>query len=119
MWIFSIKGFFSVVEHEDSPQQVVIRSRLAKDIQAIKHLFESLRLRTGSILINHRSDYRYRFTANRSDWIAVMIRLMIDLHYPNFKDAVYDTESGEMRERRHDAYLKIWSIMCNLQGFDK
>lgn len=116
MWIFSTKGFFSVVENKDDRNRVIIRARLRKDIDDLKYIFDSLKLRTTKIAINSRSDYHYRFTADRMDWITVMIRLMVGIHYTNFKDAVFDTESGEMKEKRQDAYLKIWAIMCNLQG---
>ncbi len=119
MWLFTRKGFFSIVEHRDDPGQVVIRARLKKDIDELKCIFDSLKLRTTKVAVNSRTDYRYRFTANRMDWITVMIRLMLSIHYNNFKDSVYDNESGEMKERRHDAYLKIWAIMCNLQVLEK
>lgn len=115
MWIYSTKGFFSVVENKDEPGQVIIRARLQKDIQNLKGIFNSLKFRTTKIAVNSRTDYRYRFIADRMAWITIMIRLMVDLHYTNFKDAVFDAESGEMREKRHEAYLKIWSVMCNLQ----
>jgi hypothetical protein len=118
MWIYSTKGFFSIVQNRDNPDQVIIRARLKKDIDDLKRVFDSLKLRTTKIAENSRADYRYRFTADRMDWITVMIRLMVDLHYTNFKDEVYNVESGEVRERRHDAYLRIWAIMCNLQEFE-
>lgn len=118
MWVYTTKGFFSIVEDRDNPDQVIIRARLKKDIDNLKRIFDSLKLRAKKIAVNSRADYRYRFTADRMDWITVMIRLMVGLHYANFKDAVYDTESGEMKEKRHETYLNIWMTMRELQDLE-
>lgn len=115
MWIFSTKGFFSVVEQENDPDQVLIRARLKKDIQNIKRLFNGLELKTGRIIANGHFDYKYRFTADRMDWILVMNQLMLDLDYRNFKDAVYKVDSRECRDNRHAAYFQVWTTMRKLQ----
>ena len=119
MWIYSTKGFYSIVENRDNPNQVIIRARLKKDIDNLKRIFDSLKLRTTKITVSSRTDYRYRFITDRMDWMTVMIRLMLSIDYDNFKNAVFKSESGKIRERRHEAYLKIWGIMCNLQEFDR
>ena len=115
MGIFTTKGFFSVVEEENDPDQVLIRSRLKKDIQSLKRLFNALGLKTEGIIVNARSDYKYRFMADRMDWILVMTRLMLDLNYRNFKDAVYKVDSREFRDNRHEAYFQVWTTMRKLQ----
>jgi hypothetical protein len=119
MWIFTTKGFFSIVETKEDPDQVLIRARIKKDIQNMKDLFDALGLKSTKILVGSGSDYKYRFTADRMDWIAAMTRLMLDLRYNNFKDAVYESDSHEMRERRRDAYFDIWAITRNLQSVEK
>ena len=119
MWIYSTKGFYSIVQNRGNPGQVIIRARLKKDIDNLKHMFDSLKLRTTKIAVSSRTDYRYRFTADRMDWISVMTRLMLDVHYPNFKDAVYRSESGDLRDKREEAYLRIWTLMRSLQSFEK
>lgn len=115
MWIFTTKGFFSVVQQENDPDQVLIRARVRKDIQSLKRLFDALGLKTGRIIVNPRFDYKYRFTAGRKDWIVVMTRLMLDLDYRNFKDAVFKRDSREGRYGRHEAYSRVWEVMRNLQ----
>jgi hypothetical protein len=119
MWIYSIKGFVSVVQHEDDSNRVVIRSRLKIDIQSLKEMFESMGLKTSDIAVTTKADYKYRFVADRADWITVMIKLIQDVKYTNFKDAVYKADSRVMRDKRHDVYLDIWSVSRRLQNLEK
>jgi hypothetical protein len=93
LWVFTTKGFFSIVEHKKDPNRVVIRARVRKDIEKVKMLFEECRV----------------------DWAGVMTQLITDLGYTNFKNAVYETDSLEIRDKRHEAYLDIWAIMHELQ----
>lgn len=115
MWVFTTRGFFSIVEHKKDPNLVVIRARVRRDIEVIKMLFEELGLKASGILEILDSDYRYRIFANRIDWVSVMTQLITDMGYTNFKNAVYETDSLEIRDKRHAAYLNIWAIMHELQ----
>ena len=115
MWIYTTKGFFSVVEHKEDPERIMLRARVKVDIQNIKKIFDDLGLEATDILENVGSDYKYRIFANRMDWVSVMNRLMIDMNYTNFKDAVYETDSYKIKDMRHEAYYKVWSIMYELQ----
>jgi hypothetical protein len=118
MWIFTTRGFFSVVENRENNEQVLIRARVKSDIQEMHKVFFELGLKAGNVAENFYSDYMYRFVAERMDWISVMEHLMLDLRYTNFKDAVYMADPMELRERRHNTYLKVWSDMRQLQSFD-
>ena len=46
MWIFTTKGFFSVVQDKNDHDKVVIRSRVKKDIENMVAQFERLGLKT-------------------------------------------------------------------------
>jgi hypothetical protein len=115
LWIFTTKGFFSIVEHKKDLNRVVIRARVRKDIDNMKMLFEELDLRVSDVVENVSSDYRYRVFASRSDWTSVMTQLITDMGYTNFKNAVYEADSPKVRDNRHEAYLDIWAIMHELQ----
>ena len=119
MWIYSLKGFVSVVQHEDDSNRVVIRARLKADVEGFKEMFESMGLKTSEIAVTTKADYKYRFVADRADWISVMTKLMQDVKYTNFKDAVYKSDTRAMRDKRHDVYLDIWSVSRRLQNLDK
>ena len=115
MWVFTTKGFFSIVVHKKDPNRVVIRARVRRDIESIKMLFEELGFEVSDVEENVSSDYRYRIFANRIDWASVMTQLITDVGYTNFKNAVYETDSLALRDKRHEAYLDIWAIMHELQ----
>lgn len=116
MWVFTTKGFFSIVEHKKDPNRVVIRARIRKDIESIKMLFEKLGLEVSDVVENVSFDYRYRVFASRPDWASAMTKLITDVGYKNFKNAVYEADSLEIRDKRHEAYLDIWVIMHELQS---
>jgi len=118
LWVFTTKGFFSIVEHKKDPNLVVIRARVRKDIDNIKMLFEELGLEVSDVAENVSFDYKYRVFAGRIDWASVMIRLITDMGYTNFKNAVYEADSPEVMDQRHEAYLDIWAIMHELQFRD-
>ena len=116
--MFTTKGFFSIVEHKKDPNLVVIRARVRKDIESIKMLFEELGFEVSDVEENVSFDYRYRVLAGRSDWASVTVQLITDVGYTNFKNAVYETDSPEIKDKRHEAYLDIWAIMHELQFRD-
>jgi len=115
LWIFTTRGFFSIVEHKKDPNRVVIRARIRKDIDNIKMLFEELGLRVSDVVENVSFDYRYRVFASRPDWASVITQLITDMGYTNFKNAVHEADSPKVRDKRHEAYLNIWAIMHELQ----
>ena len=115
MWVFTTRGFFSIVEHKKDPNRVVIRARIRKDIEKVKTLFEEMGLEASDILESLNSDYKYRIFAGRIDWASVMTQLITDMEYTNFKNAVYEVDSREIRVKRHEAYLDIWAIMHEMQ----
>jgi len=115
LWVFTTRGFFSIVEHKKDPNRLLIRARVRKDIDNIKMLFEELGLEVSDVVENVSFDYRYRVFADRSDWASVIIQLITDMGYTNFKNAVYEKDSLEIRDKRHEAYLDIWAIMHEVQ----
>jgi hypothetical protein len=115
LWVFTTKGFFSIVEHKKDPNRVVIRARIRKDIDSIKMLFEELGFEVSDVEENVSFDYRYRVFASRSDWASVMIQLITDMGYTNFKNAVHEADAPEIKDKRHEVYLDIWAIMHELQ----
>jgi hypothetical protein len=115
LWIFTTRGFFSIVEHKKDPNRLLIRARIRKDIDNIKTLFEELGLEVSDVEENVSFDYRYRVFTSRSDWASVMTQLITDIGYTNFKNAVHEADSPEIKGKRHEAHMDIWAIMHELQ----
>lgn len=110
MWIASKNGFFSIVQHRDDPEQVLVRSRVKKDLAEI---FPEER-----ILHTPGADYHWRVFASKNEVSDILLRQMTELDYPNFKGKIAKTPS---QEDKLSAYHHIWSVMHDygLKKFDK
>lgn len=106
MWLFTTKGFYSVVEHRDDPDLVLVRCRVRADMAALKEHMPSIQPYE-----DKTADYRYRAIVPRREWLATMLELGDEIDYTNFKKAVKERQ-GEKRER---IYLRVWSAMLELQ----
>jgi len=80
MWIFTSRGFLSVVQKENDPATLVVRSRFPGHIQ---FLFADAR-----VLVTPNRDYLYRAEVPRSQVIEVLHREAEAIDYDNFKDSV-------------------------------
>ena len=111
MWIFTNKGFLSIVEDWDDPGRLLVRARYEGDIE--RHFGEE-----GEVIELESSDYRFRAFFPREKVQAVINRELSVLDYGNFKNS-FDRDnvslSPETREERHDALFEVWSIMLDSQ----
>lgn len=100
MWLFTTKGFVSIVENTQNPKTFLVRSRFSNDIQ---QMFPGYPVKKTT-----NRDYLYRAEVPRGA-VADQIRtLALVIDYPNFKDAT--------PKARHDLYLRVWSILYNAQA---
>ena len=111
MWIFTNKGFLSIVEDWDDPGRLLVRARYEGDIE--RHFGEE-----AEVIELESSDYRFRAFFPREKVQAVINRELSVLDYGNFKNS-FDRDnvslSPETREERHDALFEVWSIMLDSQ----
>lgn len=110
MWIASKNGFFSIVENRNDSTQVLVRSRVKKDLQ---ELFAENR-----IFHTPHADYPWRVFASKKEIGEIFLNQLTDLDYPNFKGAIAKIPS---QADKLEAYHKIWSIMreYGFKKFDK
>ncbi|WP_332913275.1 ADP-ribosylglycohydrolase family protein [Algoriphagus boritolerans] len=110
MWIASKNGFFSIVQHRDDSEQVLVRARVKRDLEEI---FPEDR-------IHHTpgGDYHWRVFASKKEMGEILLRQMAELDYPNFKGKIAKTPS---QEDKLQAYYQVWSVMHDygLKKFDK
>lgn len=113
MWILTSTGFFSIVrKHCDVPAgTLTVRGRVRGDLE---------RLRSGylpdasPIEEDFAADYRYRFRVDAGELASVLGRIVTDIDYDNFKEAVELCQGHE----RHDIYLAVWLVMRKLSCID-
>lgn len=101
MWIFKNDAFLSIVAHRDLPGSVLVRSRVAGDIQRA--------LPGAKVFEDAQADYQYRAIVKRDVLAQALFEAVDDINYPNFKDSVDDAA-------RHDAYMAVWQAMAMRYG---
>ena len=102
MWLYTNKGFLSVVEDFHDKTQLLVRGRFDGDIEVFFPKAE--------VLVDAGTDYKYRAFIPREE-VAKAVKSYIEseLHYSNFKSSVKDSD-------RLLAYHKVWSNMYEAQN---
>jgi hypothetical protein len=99
MWVFLNNAFFSIVQHREDDEMVVVRARVKGDLErAFGEQHEVVEL--------GGSDYRFRMFLNKEYVSDVMKQKVLDIDYDNFK--------GSIRKQDYDRkhyYYNVWSVM--------
>lgn len=80
MWLFTNRGFLSIVRHSDKPGVLVVRSRFPGHIQSVfpkAHVTE-----------NPSGDYRFRSEIPAKQVADRLAAEILSINYENFKDSV-------------------------------
>lgn len=112
MWIFTRYGFFSIACAKGSDYLLMIRTRNRQHLEILQAAFEDL-IGKHQIVEHSHTDYPYRIFVIKPDWEKVMLRLIQEQTWSNFKDEVqrYSTDDGEYLHSLHN----VWQEMLNYQ----
>ncbi len=80
MWLFTQKGFLSIVRHSDKPNILIVRSRFQGHIQRV--------FPKAIVTEDTGTDYQYRAQINLKEVSRVIARLVSQIDYPNFKNSL-------------------------------
>jgi hypothetical protein len=103
-------GFFSVVR-KHGETDLTVRARVRGDLEA---LGEKCLTTLGRIEAGGGSDYPYRARISSKDLADAVARMVEDIDYSNFKDAVADRQG---LERAH-VYGEVWGVLRELTTKD-
>lgn len=106
MWLFTPRGFFSVVADHDVPDSVLVRARAREDLEALREVAPHVEIRE-----TPGRDYRFRTTLSRTDWSVALVVLAAEINYANFKDEVARRQGSG----RATVYGRVWSTLLELQ----
>lgn len=106
MWLFTTFGFFSIVQDKTNPQYVWVRARAPHDLDILRGRYLPGLTETAR---TPNRDYRYRAWVSKHELAEAMPRIVMDIDYTNFKDAVPD-------HAHHNAYLGVWGAMFDAQS---
>ncbi|MEI6314835.1 MAG: hypothetical protein WCO89_08200 [Syntrophus sp. (in: bacteria)] len=100
MWLFTNKGFLSIIQDFRDPDTLIVRSRFPDHIQS---LFPDAKVtKTTS------RDYLYRTLLPRQEVVEVLKKYTEEMDYTNFKDSVDEPIY-------HRACSDVWGIMRRYQ----
>ena len=78
MWIFTTKGFLSVVQHNSMPEHFQVKSRAIYPLQVLWPDHE--------VEVIDWADYRFRITISKEEATSVLTGEIESVLYTNFKD---------------------------------
>lgn len=109
MWLFTKIGFYSVVQHRENDQVVIIRARDRADLVALQGLMHEMfrRERPPKVASTPAADYPYRMNVGKARFAEVARRFAEDVDYENFKDRVKRAQGNA----RAALYLRVWAAM--------
>lgn len=108
MWIFTMIGFFSVVQ-KSGDDDLTVRARARADLEALR----ARHLPMMSAPIDHGgTDYPWRAKVSHADFAAALGQLAAAIDYANFKNTV----AARQGQDRSKVYSKVWSALTALEA---
>lgn len=111
MWIMTNRGYYSAVQHNDDPNLLMVRSRVAGHLEALFENMEDENNNSINDLIEYTpdADYLYRVTVSRENFHIAIEDEIENIHYSNFKNSVEDDDL-------HATYEHVWLMTYMLQA---
>ena len=100
MWVFTTKGFLSIVQHKDVADHFQVKSRVRAPLESLWPEHDILEIGW--------ADYRFRINIRKDEAIPVIAKQIEQVLYTSFKDECRDDDY-------HQALTRIWSTMYNFQ----
>lgn len=101
MWVFTSRGFFSIVADRNEPRNLLVRARVKGDIESYWP--------EADVTKTPDADYLFRASIPRKKVATVIAEELETIAYDAFKPSVEDKRRGEY-------YLAVWNIMFGLQA---
>ena len=100
MWVFTNKGFLSIVQHKDMPDHFQVRSRVRAPLAYLWPEHE--------VQVIDWADYRFRITILKKEVKPVIESELESIDYTSFKHSCEDEEYLR-------ALVTIWAILHEYQ----
>lgn len=107
MWICLTDAFFSIVEHYDQQDKLVVRSRFKGDIEKV------FTLDAKQVEYTPANDYCYRAVLARKVVMEQMAQEVERINYHNFKNEAHKQVDTESDYNRVGAYHQVWQALCD------
>ena len=101
MWVFTDKGFLSIVQHNSMPDCFQVKSRVGYPLEILWPGHE--------IEVIDWADYRYRITIAKQEVAPVLVGAIESIGYTSFKDQCRDDA------RYYESLGRSWAEMDRYQ----
>jgi len=108
MWLTTTRGFYSVVEHRDNPEMVLVRGRKRAHLEALQELCE---FPLPDVSLDPKADYPFRMTVPKAVVARLAYEFVMNIDYPNFK-----SEAVKRDRQATDVYHSVWSALLKLEA---
>ena len=106
MWLLTSVGFFGIVR-KPGDDDLTVRARSRGDLEALsREYLPSM----SPVIEGAGTDYPYRARAVPSDLAAAVARMVDDINYSNFKNAVAEHQGIA----RAHIYGEVWGVLLRL-----
>jgi len=99
MWIFTNKGFVSIVEKDCNPGELLVRARRKQDILKI--------FPDAKVSSTPKADYAFRARISRQKIEKVIADQINGIDYDNFKNSISDNHL-------HSVCSRVWNAAYSL-----
>jgi hypothetical protein len=118
MWVFTNKGFFSIVEDRDNADNHLVRARMKGDLE---RLFKAYGVTKLQVEETPDADYRFRVSLHKPVVTNAIGVAVDEIDYDNFKNSYRDNEKipHTLRSLTHYHMHDVWSAMHEAQEHGK
>ena len=106
MWLFTKRGFYSIISKKESEWHV--RARAREDLENLNALAGT----SYTVHCSENADYRWRMVVSGEEARALIAKLAADIDYSNFKGVVGRTPG---QQDKLDILHQIWGLMYDYQ----
>jgi hypothetical protein len=107
MWVFMTDSFLSIVADKTSPNHLLVRARLPRDIIRV--------FPEAKVVKTDYADYMYRASIAVETVALAMVDEVRSINYANFKDKAASLGGVPDQDERVRAYHWVWTAMADCQ----
>ena len=113
MWVYTNKGFFSIVEDKDNSTKLLVRARIKGDLERLFRPYFS----TLDVEETNDADYRFRVRLDRPVVTNAIGVAVDEIDYTNFKNNYKDNDDipAGLRFIMSHYMTEVWGSMWQAQ----
>lgn len=100
MYIYMNDCCFSVVKDKDTTGALLVRARRLRDFQRLNERLNGTGLKV-SVKVTPNYDYQYRATIERSYFNDIMVEILYQIDYSDFKQSIDNPEYHHLMHEIH------------------